>query len=165
MEQTDADTPQILKGRAAYAAKVLEVVAGAQAELLLHSDALDRFYYGGDDFAEAVKRFLLASPRAHLKVLVNQGQQARRSVPHLLELAHRISSRIEFREPPEQQREAFTGEWLIADRRTLLERATPEALDSKFWPQAPRRGKLHSEEFDGRWNEAEPSQELRSLGI
>ncbi|MDR3416019.1 MAG: hypothetical protein P4L83_07525 [Nevskia sp.] len=165
MEQTELDTPQVLHGRSAYAAKALELVRAAHSELLLYSDVLDRAFYGGEEFAEAVKQFVLGNQRAHLQVLVNQGQQARHSVPHLLELWRHLSSRIEFREPAEHQRENFRGEWLIADRRTLLERTTPEALESKFWAQAPRHGKVRGDEFEACWNEGQPSPELRSLGI
>lgn len=165
MSAGGADLPELLQGRAACAARALELARAARGELLLLSDSLDRSLYGGEDFAEAVKRFLLASDRARLLVLVNQPQPAARNIPHLLELARRISSRVEFRQPSETQAEAIRGEWLIADRRALLERREPEALEAQFWAQAPQRGKTRGEEFELRWNEAEPAQELRSLGI
>jgi hypothetical protein len=162
---SEADLPQLLEGRAAFAAKALELVRGAHLELLLLSDSLDRSLYGSEEFADAVKRFLLDHERARLLVLVGQPQPAARNIPHLLELARRISSRIEFREPELDQGEPNRSEWLIADRRVLLERRGPEALEVQFWAQAPQRGKNRGEEFEQLWNEAQPAQELRSLGI
>lgn len=163
---SDSGLPQLLQGRTAFAAKAQELAGSARSELLLLSDSLDRALYGSEEFAEAVKRFLLGNDRARLLVLVNRPQPAARNVPHLLELAGRLSSRVEFREPPEPPgEEAGRGECLIADRRILLERPTPEALEAQFWALAPQRGKLRGEEFDLRWNEAVPAQELRSLGI
>jgi hypothetical protein len=163
---SDAGLPELLQGRAAFAAKAQELARGARSELLLLSDSLDRALYGSEEFADAVKHFLLDNDRARLLVLVNQPQPAARNVPYLLELARRISSRVEFREPSEApSEEAGRGEWLIADRRVLLERLAPEALEAQFWAQAPQRGKVRCEEFEQRWNEAQPAQELRSLGI
>lgn len=165
MSEPGAGQPELLQGRAAFAARALELARAARGELLLLSDSLDRAVYGGEDFAEAVKRFLLDHDRARLRVLVGRPQAAARNVPHLLELARRLSSRIEFREPPETQAEPNRGECLIADRRALLERRAPEALETQAWADAPQRGKLRAEEFDTLWNEAQPAQELRSLGI
>jgi hypothetical protein len=165
VEQINAETPQILEGRAAYAAKVLELVRSARHELLLHSDALDSAFYGGAEFTEAVKQFLLGSQRAQLRVLVNQAPQAHHNVPQLLELWLHLSSRMEFREPHEQQRENFRGERLIVDQRAIVERASPEVLEGRFWAQAPQQGKIKSDDFEKVWNEGQPSAEFRSLGI
>jgi hypothetical protein len=160
---TASDLPELLQGRVAFAAKAVELAHAARSELLLLSASLDRSLYGSEEFADAVKRFLLDNDRARLQVLVSQ--PTARNIPHLLELARRISSRIEFRQPDESQTEPNRSEWLIADRRVLLERREPEALEAQFWAQAPQRGKNRGEEFEQRWNEAEPAQELRSLGI
>lgn len=165
MSGTGAELPELLQGRAAFAARALELVRGARGELLLLSDSLDRSLYGSEEFADAVKTFLLGSERRRLSVLVTQPQPAARNIPYLLELARRISSRIEFREPDADQSEPNHGEWLIADRRVLLERRGPEALESQFWAEAPQRGKTRGDEFEQLWNEAQPAQELRSLGI
>jgi hypothetical protein len=159
------ELPQLLEGRAAFAARALELVQAAHGELLLLSDSLERGVYGSEAFAEAIKGFLLRNERVRLKVLVSQPQPAARNIPQLLELARRVSSRVEFRQPAETQGEPSRCEWLIADRRVLLERREPESLESQFWAQAPQRGKTRGEEFEALWNEAIPAQELRSLGI
>ncbi|MDE0853100.1 MAG: hypothetical protein OSA97_01580 [Nevskia sp.] len=167
MSDTTASQPQLLDGRAAFAAKALEVVRGAHHELLLLSDSLERGLYGGEEFYDAVKGFLLGNERARLCVYVNQPQGALQNVPRLLELNRRVSSRFEFREPSDEQK-AGSGnrsEWLLADRRVLLERLEPESLQAQFWAQEPQRGKLRGEAFDTLWNEAQPAQELRSLGL
>jgi hypothetical protein len=157
--------PELVEGRAAFAAKALLLVRAARHELLLRSDALERPLYGGEDFYEAVKGFLLASERARLCVLVRLPQEALQNAQRLIDLGQRLSSRVEFREPTEEQGDIGQAEWLIADRRVLLERRSPESLESQFWAQEPQRGKLQGEAFDKLWNEAQPAQELRSLGL
>ena len=140
--------PELLQGRAAFAAKAVQLVRAARQELLLRSDALDRALYGGEDFYNAVKDFLLSSERARLCVLVRQPQQAVHNAARLIELGQRLSSRVEFREPTAEQGEIDPAEWLIADRRALLERRSPESLEAQFWAEEPQRGKLQGEEFD-----------------
>ena len=104
MNDSSTDLPQLLDGQAAFAAKALELVRGARGELLLLSDSLQRNLYGSEEFADAVKSFLLGSERARLCVFVNQPQEAVRNVPRLLELSRRVSSRFEFRERRAQHR-------------------------------------------------------------
>jgi hypothetical protein len=162
---SSGDLPELLQGRAAFAAKAVAVARAARHELLLRSDMLDRTLYGGEDFYNAVKDFLLGSERARLCVLVLQPQAAVHNASRLIDLGQRLSSRVEFREPTAEQGQLEPSEWLIADRRALLERRGPESLEAQFWAEEPQRGKLDSEEFDKLWNEAQPAQELRSLGI
>ena len=166
MNDTTANPPQLLDGHAAFAARALELVRGAHGELLLLSDSLERSLYGGEEFANAVKSFLLGSERARLCVFVNQPQQAVQNVPRLVELSRRISSRLEFRQPSEEQSSSGQrSEWLLADRRVLLERRESESLQAQFWAQEPQRGKLRAEAFEAIWNEAQPAQYLRSLDL
>jgi len=167
LNDTSANLPQLLDGHAAFAAQALQLVRGARAELLLLSDSLQHSLYGSEDFTDAVKGFLLGSERARICVFVSRPQEALRNVPHLLDLCRRISSRFEFREPSEQQAAAGgnRSEWLLADRRVLLERREPESLEARYWAQEPQRGKLRGEAFEALWNEAQPAQELRGLDI
>ena len=166
MNDTAANLPQLLDGHAAFAAKALELVRGGRGELFLLSDSLERGLYGSEEFADAVKSFLLDSERARLCVFVSQPQQAVQNVPRLVELSRRISSRFEFRQPSEEQSShGQRSEWLLADRRVLLERREPESLQAQFWAQEPQRGKLRAEAFEAIWNEAQPAQYLRSLDL
>lgn len=156
---------ELIEGRAAFAARALQLVLATRHELLLRSDALERGLYGGEDFHEALKGFLLGSERARLLVLVRLPQEALRNAQRLIDLGQRLSSRVEFREPTPDQGDIGHAEWLIADRRMLLERRGPESLEAQFWALEPQRGKLRGEEFDKLWNETQPAQELRSLGL
>lgn len=165
MSDAISDVPEIVEGRAAFAAKALAVVRAAHLELILRSDCLERALYGSEEFYEAVKTFLLGNERARLLVLVRQPQDAAQNGARLVELGRRLSSRVEFREPGEEQEEFEPAEWLFADRRTLLERRSPQDLKAQYWASEPRRGKTRAEEFEALWNEAQPAQEMRSLGI
>jgi hypothetical protein len=165
MAEPSIDLPETVEGRAAFAAKAVAVAAAARHELIIRSDCLERALYGGEEFYGAVKAFLLGSERARLLVLVRQPKEAALNGARLVELGRRLSSRVEFREPGPEQEEFEPMEWLFADRRTLLERRSPQDLNAQFWASEPRRGKTQAEDFDALWNEAQPAQEMRSLGI
>ena len=122
MSAPGADLPEILQGRAAHAAAALRLVRGARHELLLLSDSLERALYGGEDFAEALKSFLLGSERARLCVLLRQPQEAARNAPRLAELGRRLSSRVEFRQPAFQRLgllDRSCDQHPLADQRAL----------------------------------------------
>jgi len=157
--------PQALAGAEAYAEQALALVSGARLELLLQSEALDARLYRGEAFARAVQDFALASPRARVRLLVREPRAALRNAPTLIELARRLTSQIEMREPAEDAREACRGERLIADRRAVLERPDAGALRARLLNDAPAQGQRRAEDFDSLWNAALPSTELRRLPL
>ena len=165
MTDQSPNEPQVLEGSVAFAAKAAEILAAARSEVWLFSEALDRRVYASEEFAEAVKAFLLRTERARLRLLLNQPQAALRQAPRLIELARRLTSRVEIRESPEEKRQSLRGEWLIADRHLLLERHAADALQSQYWPQAPGRTHQRAQAFEELWGESEPAQESRALDL
>jgi hypothetical protein len=160
-----AAEPQALRGTSACAAQALALVRAARLELLLESEALDARVYGSAAFAAAVQDFALATPRAQLRLLVRDPRAALRNAPALIELARRLTSQIELREPAADQREVRAGECLIADRRAMLERARANELEARLWLDAPALGLRRAADFDTLWNQAVPSPELRRLSL
>jgi hypothetical protein len=142
----------------------VRLAAAARVELRLLSHELDRRLYASEAFIEAVKQFVLAHPRARLRVIVNQPRVAVRNAARLLELATRASSRIELRELNPQHVEDLRGEWLIADRSLLMQRARPDSLTALL-ATAPAAVSLRAGHFDECWDAAMPSAELRSLAL
>jgi len=159
------DAAEAIEGRAALAARMLDVVRSAQYEVRLLSYELERGLYGGDEFADAVKTLLLASERARLRVLLNQSRSAMRHSERLIELGRRLSSRCEFRELPPERLNDQRSEWLIADTRNLIERRAPDSLVARAWIDNPGITHERIGDFDKLWDESVPAQELRSLGI
>lgn len=160
-----ANEAQLLQGSAAFAAKAIEMVSQAIVDVCILSDAMDPRLWGGSAFADALKSYLLQNDRARLRMLVNETPAAIHNVPHLIELVRRLTSRAEVRQPPDEHRQNYRGDLLIADRRQMLERHELGALEAKFWPRAPGVTQARAADFDEIWNESEPAQEFRSLGI
>lgn len=164
-DKTPAQQAELVEGAAAFIAKAAAMAGGASKDLRLFSDALDGRLWGGNDIADAFRGFLLRSEYSRLRILVNNVQSALHNSPRLVELARRLTSRVELRQPPEERRQNYRGELLIADRSAMLERREPAALGAKFLSQEPSETQVQISSFDELWDQSEPSEEMRSLGI
>lgn len=157
--------PELLTGAAAFTERAVQMVAGARLELGMLSQELERRLYGGEAFADALRRFVRQHSRTRVRILVNHTQSAMANSPRLVETGRALSSFVEFREVPEPRRQTEREEYLVADGRLLLYRETPQDLESKYFGSAPIEARLKLKQFDALWNESEPAQELRKLGL
>ena len=156
---------ELVIGAADFAARATQMISGARMELALLSQELDRRIYGTEVFGEALRRFVLQHGRTKVRVLVNHTQAAVANSPRLVELGRGLSSFVEFRELLPMRQQTVRDEYLVADGRLLLYRETPNDLEAKYYGAAPHMGRMQLKHFDLLWNESQPAQELRKLGI
>ena len=161
---TEPAQPVLVIGIADFAARATQMVSAARNEVALLSQELDRRIYGTGVFTESLRRFVLQHTHTRVRVLVNSTQTAISNSPRLVEFGRSLTSFVEFRELQPPRRPVVREEFLIVDGRQLLYRETPSDLESKYYgsPQTPR---MKLKEFDLLWDESEPAQELRKLGI
>ena len=157
--------PQALSGRQDFARAARELAAGARRSIDLLSFQLEQEAYGDPDFINPVKRLLLDSPTARLRVLINQPRLAIGRGHALIELGRHLTSQIEFRELLPERCHDCRGEILIVDQHALLIRREQGDLDSTLWAQAGGLGRQKSEYFETIWAESPPAGDLRSLSI
>lgn len=155
----------LLEGQAAFAARALELVAGARNELTLLTQNLDPRTYCTEVFVDAVSAFVLQHRNTRVRMLVTHPQQAISGGSRMVELGRRLSSFIEFREINAERRQSLSEEYLIADGRQMLVRQYPTDLHSRTYPEAPHLARLKLKEFDLLWNESTTAQELRDLKL
>lgn len=157
--------PQTLSGRREFALAAASLIGNALRYVDLLSYQLEAEAYGSADFVNPVKRLLLGSPMARLRILLNQPRLAVGRGHALIELGRQMTSQIEFRELLPERCNDCRGELLIVDRRGLLIRREQGDLDASFWPDAPDQGKQKSEYFESVWAESLPAHDLRSLNL
>ncbi|MES0873478.1 hypothetical protein [Sinimarinibacterium thermocellulolyticum] len=156
--------PETVSGRAGYAAALQRLIAQARYELAILSHGFDAAIYGDEGLVERIKHFCLAHERARVRVLVNQPALAMRSAHRFVELARRLPSRIQFRQLDEADL-GVVEEWVIADGRSLLQRASPEALQARYHADAPLDARLRLKDFDDLWARGVPAREFSELKI
>lgn len=157
--------PDKLEGRVALAAAMLDAVKPARLEVLILSFEFDRAFYGSEDFVDEIKRVVLSTERAKVRVLINQPRSAMKASHRLVELGRRVPSRIEFRELSDERQITQRGEWLIVDQRQFIERRAPDSLVAYGWRDAALQARAKAREFNELWEESLPSTEFRVLGI
>lgn len=157
--------PQALSGRREFAEAAGLLVGDALRYIDLLSYRLEPEAYGAADFVNRVKRLLLDSPMARLRVLLNQPRLAVGRGHALIELGRQMTSQIEFRELLGERSNDCRGELLIIDRRGLLIRRDQGDPEATLWRDAPDLGKQKSEYFDSIWAESPPAHDLRALQI
>lgn len=162
MEDASAD---ILTGIADFAAKATHMVSEAKMEVALLTQELDRRIYGTGIFTESLRRFVLQHQHTKVRILVNSTQVAIANSPRLVELGRSLTTFVEFREVPPPRQQVVREEVLITDGRVMLYREAPGDLQAKFYGHAPGEVRLKLKEFNQLWDESEPAQELRKLGI
>lgn len=155
---------ELISGRNGYAQKALELASSARLELVIFSYELDPKLYGEEAFVEAVKKFLLSGDRARLRGLVNSPQSAVRSSNRLIELAKRLSSRIEFRQLPEDRLEQ-RDEYLVCDARHYIHRRDPRDLEARSYSDAPLDTRDLLKTFEAIWQESAPAREFTDLKL
>lgn len=161
---TTAGEPVLVTGGTAFLEHAILLVEAARLELAICSATLDHRIFGDETFIDRVRRFVLEHRRARLRVLVSQPQVVVRGSHRLIELGRTLSSRIEFRQPAEE-RPLPADEYLIADERTQLIRATPERLEARYFADAPMAARLQLRAFNALWEEGLPAREFSELRI
>lgn len=153
-----------LVGREAFLGALRALAGTAHLNIALLSHALDARVYGDAVFVEKIQAFALRDPRCRLRVLVNAPEQTMRQGHRLVELGRRLSSRLHFRQLPEDQK-GVVEEYLIIDEKALLHRDAQDRLEARHHPYAPMAARRQLKIFDALWEESLPAREFSELRL
>ncbi|HEY0975546.1 MAG TPA: hypothetical protein VGE57_13710 [Solimonas sp.] len=160
----DKETATILNGRVAFV-EALGVVAGdATLELALLSYDLDARVFGDESFVEKVQALALRHHRARIRVLVNATERTMHRAHRLVELGRRLTSRIEFRQLPDDEK-AVIEEYLVADEKGVLQRDANDRLEARHYAYAPLEARRRLKAFNALWDVSVPARELGELRL
>lgn len=143
-------------------AHALALLQQAQRSLCIYSSDLEPWLYHHSSIQDACTRFLLASPKNRLRILVKDVGRAVRDGHRLLTLSRRLSSNLHIRKlHPDYPSEAVA--FLLADDRGLLLRPEPEQFAGYALYQDPARVRLRQVQFDQAWDSSITDPDLRSF--
>ena len=154
----------IVSGATAYAQHLRELTESARVSLILFSHDLDHRIYGAEEFTEALKKFILSNRRARLRVIIHSPALAMRRGHRLVELGRALSSRIEFRELPEQH-QSLVEEYAVADERGGLYKECYSDIETQWHAHDPLFARERLRAFESLWAESVVARELRALKI
>lgn len=145
-------------------AHALALLQQARHSLCLYSTDLEPWLYSHSSVQEACTRFLLASPRNRLRILLRDVTRPVKEGHHLLNLARRITSNLHIRRiNPDHPADGST--YLLADDRGLLLREQPELFAGYALYNDPARVRQLQAQFDQAWDNSIADPDLRSIRL
>lgn len=143
----------------------VEVARGARHGLMLASRELEFDLYDHEPFIDAVKAVALAGRSVCVRLLVDDIRVAVERDHRLIQLAQRLSSKIEVRRPNVEWSGSDRPALLLNDVGGWLKRNDPGRYDAEgALADRPRARELQLA-FDRIWEHAEPETRLRLLKI
>lgn len=149
---------------ATLAAVSRQLAEQARIRLRIRTPDLEPRVYDNAAFVEAVRALALRSARTDIRILLHDTDAAIKRGHRLIDLARRLTSRLEIRAlrpPPGVPDDAF----LLADGRALIHRPNAERTAATVRCNAPRDVRLLENRFQALWHDAETAADLRRLHL
>ena len=143
-------------------AHALALLQQAQRSLCIYSHDLEPWLYHHSSVQEACTRFLLASPRNQLRILLRDTSRATREGHRLLGLSRRLSSNLQIRKLNPDHPSEELG-FLLADDCGLLLLPEISQFSGYALYQDPARVRLRRTQFDQAWDISTTDADLRSF--
>lgn len=145
-------------------AAVLALTQQAKRSLDIFSHSLDRRVYNGQALYSAALKLATYSRYSQIRIILKDSTDAVKRGSRLVELSHRLSSRVLMRKPPVEYRD-FAEEFVIADDVGLLRRKLATRYAGEFSFYEPLTCRQLKKFFDECWEKSAPDPDLRRLHL
>jgi hypothetical protein len=135
-----------------------------QSTLEIFSRDLDPVLYAREPFLEALNALCHRNRRARVRMLVHDPVDAVRRSPRVVELARRLSSSIEIRQPHQDYRH-YNEAFLVADGCGLIHRQFADRYEGTANFYAPIEAQRKLDFFTEVWERSQVNPEVRRLHL
>lgn len=142
----------------------IALVAQARYTLDIVCRDLEHALYDNEDFYNTVKQLATSSPKAKIRVLIQDSNKAVKQGHRLVDLARRLSSFIKIRVQGKRFKE-FNEAWLVVDAKAWVRRAHADKYISELNCSAARQLRDSLKNFDAMWNESNDDPNLRRISL
>ncbi|WP_303908697.1 DUF7931 domain-containing protein [Thiohalomonas denitrificans] len=125
---------------------------------------LDPAVFNQVDFIEAIARMARSHSRARVSVLVQDSAKAVNRGHRLVELARRLSSRVEIRKPVAEYSD-LKETFMVADGRGYFHRIQPDRYEGQARFHDPLQCREYVQRFDEIWQRSHGDRELRRVHL
>jgi hypothetical protein len=163
--QLGVSDTEIELGTRAETRYATDMMAGqANNSLEIFSRDLDPFLYDREPFLEALSRLCLRNRKAQVRVLVQDPVTPVKRNHRLIELARRLSSSIELRQPHSDY-QTYNEAFLIADHCGIIHRGLADRFEgtARFYDPVEAQRKLKW--FTEIWERSQVHPEFRRLHL
>ncbi len=142
----------------------LAMLRHSRRTVLITSRDLDPPIYDDGEICTAIKNFIIANPRARVRILLQNSSGLFQREHRLVLLAQQLSSFIAIR-LPRAENANYNHAWFLADERGLIYRKLADRYEGTVCFNDPGQGGDLARSFDFIWETAEPHPGLRRLHI
>ncbi len=143
---------------------VLALTRQANRSLTIFTHTLDRRIYNSQGIYAAALKLASHSRHSQIRIIIKDATDAVKRGSRLVELNHRLSSRVHFRVPPTEYRE-FSEEFVIVDAIGLLHRRLASRYDAELSFYAPKKSRQLQKFFNECWEKSAQDPNLRQLHL
>ncbi len=142
----------------------ITLVAQARYTLDIVCRDLDHTLYDNEDFYDAVKQLATSSPKAKIRILIQDSSKVVKKGHRIVDLAQKLTSFIKIRLQGKRFKE-FNEAWLIVDGKAWVRRSHADKYIADVNYSAARQLKDTLNNFNGMWDESNDDPNLRRLSI
>lgn len=142
----------------------IELARRARRTIHIHSRHLDPDIYDNQPFLDALTRLVTSHANAFVRILVRDAGPAIHDGNRLIELARRLSSSIEIREPGLQHRD-YNAAFLVVDARGVIYRELSDRYEAQANEDDRARARQLVRYHDQAWAFSVANASLRALDI
>jgi len=143
---------------------VLCLARQAKRSLDIYTHKLDRRIYNSLAIYSAALKLATHSRYSQVRILIKDSTDAVKRGSRLVELNHRLSSRVHIRKPPMEYRD-FSEEFVIVDEIGLLRRRIASRYEADLSFYEPKASRQLSKFFDECWEKSASDPDLRRLHL
>lgn len=143
---------------------VLALTRQAGRSLNIFTRTLDRRVYNNQAIYAAVLKLASHSRHSQIRIIIKDSTDMVKRGSRLLELSHRLSSRVHFRTPPIEYRD-FNEEFVIVDELGLLRRKLSTRYEAELSFNEPMKSRQLNKFFDECWHKSATDPNLRQLHL
>ena len=152
----------ILHQRNDFLEAVEQMARQANRSIDIFTYDLDKPIYDQAGFLEAAKQLALGTPGIAVRILLQQSEKVQKEGHRLIDLARRLTSRIEIRRPHPDYID-HPENFMIVDRKGYVRRSQPDRYEGEANFCQPLEAKLLGEFFTEVWDRSEVDSTLRRL--
>ncbi len=143
---------------------VLALTRQANRSLTIFTHTLDRRIYNSQSIYSVALKLASRSRHSQIRIIIKDSTDAVKRGSRLVELSHRLSSRVHFRTPPTEYRD-FSEEFVIVDEIGLLHRRLASRYDAELSFYDPKKSRQLQKFFDECWEKSAQDPNLRQLHL
>ena len=143
---------------------VLALTRQARRSLDIYTHTLDRRIYNSLGIYAAALKLATHSRYSQIRIIIKDSTDAVKRGSRLVELTHRLSSRVQIRKPPIEYRD-FNEEFVVADEIGLLRRRVPTRYEAELCFYEPKLSRQMTKFFEECWAKCAVDPDLRRLHL